>query len=148
MIKKILLTTISALVLTFCVSVKQDDATFVLVQGAWHEDWAWFKLEYELIKAGYDVVNVNLPGHGTDITNAASILLPHYVNAIFQAIDTLENEVYCIKSEHSPFFSHTVSLKNILTKIVKNKSTRELSEYKQFITQTTKNKNYDYEHNF
>jgi pimeloyl-ACP methyl ester carboxylesterase len=62
---------------------------YVLVHGAWHGNWTYYKLQYELEKAGHTVVNINLPGHGLDTTAPGSVTLADYQNAIVQVLDTL-----------------------------------------------------------
>ena len=46
-------------------------ATFVLVHGAFHGAWCWFKLVPELEKRGQRVVAIDLPGAGDDPTPVA-----------------------------------------------------------------------------
>jgi pimeloyl-ACP methyl ester carboxylesterase len=64
---------------------------FVLVHGAWHGAWTWYELEYELIKAGNTVINIDLPGHGTDTTNPGTVTLTDYQTAIVRVLDSLDS---------------------------------------------------------
>lgn len=66
-----------------------ESHTFVLVHGAWHGNWTFYKLQYELEKAGHSVICVNLPGHGLDWEIAGSVTLADYQNAIVEVLDTL-----------------------------------------------------------
>lgn len=69
---------------------------YVLVHGAWHGNWTYYKLQYELEKAGHTVVNINLPGHGLDTTDPGSITLADYQNAIVSVLDTLPEPVVLV----------------------------------------------------
>ncbi|MEJ1929257.1 alpha/beta hydrolase [Nostoc sp. NIES-2111] len=63
----------------------------VLVHGAWMDDHAWYRVAPLLKAAGRDVILVNLPGHGTDVTPYAQIQLQTYVDAVKKAIGTRKN---------------------------------------------------------
>ena len=43
-------------------------AHFILVHGAWHGAWCWYKVVPLLRAAGHRVDAINLPGHGIDRT--------------------------------------------------------------------------------
>ena len=60
--------------------------TIVLVHGAWMNSGAWYKVVPLLEKAGYEVISVNLPGHGTDITPYETIQLQSYIDVVKNAI--------------------------------------------------------------
>lgn len=64
-----------------------DPAHFVLVHGAWHGAWAWYKTAAQLEKRGHTVTTVNLPAHGIDRTPPESVTLQDYVDAVIDAID-------------------------------------------------------------
>ena len=70
--------------------------TFMLVHGSWHGDWAWYLLEEQLIKAGHDVIAVNLPGHGLQYNEASNVTLDDYSNAVITALDLLEEPVILV----------------------------------------------------
>lgn len=69
---------------------------YVLVHGAWHGNWTYYKLQYELEKAGHTVISVNLPGHGLDTTNPGSVTLTDYQNAIVTVLDTISEPVVLV----------------------------------------------------
>ncbi|HEX7416769.1 MAG TPA: alpha/beta fold hydrolase [Steroidobacteraceae bacterium] len=50
-------------------------STFVLVHGAWHGGWCWYKLVAQLERAGHQVLAPDLPGMGRDRTPLASVTL-------------------------------------------------------------------------
>ncbi len=70
--------------------------TFVLVHGAWHGSWCWFKIEDLLKREGHKVINVNLPGHSIDVTYKKTITMADYREAVINAIDTLEEKVILV----------------------------------------------------
>lgn len=62
-------------------------STFILVHGAWHGGWCWYKLAARLRVAGHVVVCPDLPGHGLDRTPTAEVTMAAYVECITQALD-------------------------------------------------------------
>lgn len=73
-----------------------ESHTYVLVHGAWHGNWTYYKLQYELEKAGHTVISVNLPGHGLDTTNPGSVTLMDYQNAVVSVLDTISEPVVLV----------------------------------------------------
>jgi pimeloyl-ACP methyl ester carboxylesterase len=67
--------------------------TFVLVHGAWADASAWDGVSPLLKARGYDVISVNLPGHGKDNTPYAGISLTAYVDAVKKAIGKNTNVI-------------------------------------------------------
>ena len=65
--------------------------TIVLVHGAWSDASAWSKVAPVLKAKGYEVIEVNLPGHGKDNTSFATITLQSYVDAVKNAIGNRKN---------------------------------------------------------
>ena len=65
--------------------------TIVLVHGAWSDASAWSKVAPVLTAKGYEVIEVNLPGHGKDNTSFATITLQSYVDAVKNAIGSRKN---------------------------------------------------------
>jgi pimeloyl-ACP methyl ester carboxylesterase len=60
--------------------------TIVLVHGAWLDASCWDNVVPDLKAAGHEVINVNLPGHGSDHTPYPTITLQTYVDAVKKAI--------------------------------------------------------------
>ena len=65
--------------------------TIVLVHGAWADASAWNTVTPLLQAKGYEVIAVNLPGHGKDTTPFTSITMQSYVDAVKAAIGTKNN---------------------------------------------------------
>lgn len=66
-------------------------STIVLVHGAWSDSSAWNAVVPLLKAKGHKVINVNLPGHGTDGTSFADITFQSYVDAVKTAIGEQDN---------------------------------------------------------
>lgn len=65
--------------------------TIILVHGAWSDSSAWNRVLPKLNAKGFNVVTVNLPGHGNDNTPFPSITLKSYVDAVKNAIGDRKN---------------------------------------------------------
>jgi pimeloyl-ACP methyl ester carboxylesterase len=59
---------------------------FVLVHGAWHGAWCWYKVVPQLEKAGHAVLAIDLPSLGKDRSPIAAVTLECYVNAVCAAL--------------------------------------------------------------
>lgn len=92
------------ILVVFCIFCMCNQLTFtaskshiyVLVHGAWHGNWTFYKLKYELEKAGHSAICINLPGHGLDWQNAGSVTLNDYRDAIVQVLDTVSKPVVLV----------------------------------------------------
>lgn len=62
-------------------------AHILLVHGAWHGAWCWYRLIPELEARGFTVHAVDLPGHGLRVGEAQS--LPAYAQAVADALEAL-----------------------------------------------------------
>ncbi len=62
-------------------------STFILVHGAWHGAWCWYKLLPLLERAGHKAIAVDLPGLGRDRTPLRDVSLQSYVDRVCAAID-------------------------------------------------------------
>ena len=49
-------------------------STYLLIHGAWHGAWCWFKIIPYLENKGHKVITPNLPGHGIDLPGRHKIL--------------------------------------------------------------------------
>ena len=67
---------------------------FVLIHGAWHGGWCWYKLAARLRAAGHVVTCPDLPGHGVDRTMAtADVTMNAYVERVISVIDAASEPV-------------------------------------------------------
>lgn len=67
--------------------------SIVLVHGAWMDAGAWYKVTPLLEQQGFEVIAVNLPGHGPDTTPFDKITLNTYVDAVKTAIGDRDNVI-------------------------------------------------------
>ncbi len=59
---------------------------FVLVHGAWHGAWCWYKVVAELERRGHTATAVDLPGHGVDRTPIEHVSLDAYAEKVGRAL--------------------------------------------------------------
>lgn len=60
----------------------QTGKTYILVHGAWHGAWCWYKVIPLLEAKGNKVIAFDLPGHGDDTAEEGSVTLADYVNKL------------------------------------------------------------------
>lgn len=63
-------------------------AAFVLVHGAWHGAWCWYKVRTALERRGHWVATPNLSGHGTDRTPVQDLSIERYIAPVVAAINS------------------------------------------------------------
>ena len=61
--------------------------TFVLVHGAWHGAWCWAAVINQLERLGDRAYAVDLPGHGMNQVDRATVTLDSYVNSVAEFIE-------------------------------------------------------------
>jgi putative intracellular protease/amidase len=69
--------------------------TYVLVHGAFADESAWGFVRNDLAKKA-NVVVVNLPAHGTDLTAAAKVSLKDYVKTVTDAVNAQPGKVILV----------------------------------------------------
>ncbi len=62
-------------------------AHFILVHGAWHGAWCWYKVLPELRARGHSVEAVDLPSHGIDHTPISEVSPAAYAARVGEALD-------------------------------------------------------------
>ncbi len=67
--------------------------TFLLIHGAWHGAWCWWKVQAGLEAKGHRVKVIDLPGLGIDSTPPNQVTLDDYAARIEQALDGLQRVV-------------------------------------------------------
>lgn len=79
-------------------SLNQDNAvsSFVLVHAAWQGPYAWNSVKDLLLQAGFPVEVLQLPGHGTDITDPGSIHMDTYIKHVCSAISAAGKKVILV----------------------------------------------------
>lgn len=71
-------------------------STFILVHGAWHGAWCWYRMVPLLERMGHRALAIDLPGHGTDRTPPGDITLTTYADRVCNAIDGVEGSVLLV----------------------------------------------------
>lgn len=69
---------------------------FVLVHGAWHGSWVWYKVVPILEAGGHQVTLVNLPAHGIDLASPGSVSLEDYTERVTEVLDTITTPVILV----------------------------------------------------
>ena len=74
-------------------------STYVLVHGAFHGAWCWYKIIPQLERSGHEVIALDLPSLGSDKTPIAEVTLDLWTHHVCHALDTVSNR--CILVGHS-----------------------------------------------
>ena len=71
-------------------------STYVMVHGAWHGAWCWYKVVPLLQRAGHIVVAPDLPSLGSDRTPPCQVSLGTWVDHICHFVDTASEPVVLV----------------------------------------------------
>jgi pimeloyl-ACP methyl ester carboxylesterase len=71
-------------------------STIVLVHGAWHGAWCWYKVVPALEKAGHRVIAPDLAGLGKDGTPLSAVTLAGWAEAVCDILDAEEEPVLLV----------------------------------------------------
>ncbi len=71
-------------------------STFVLVHGAWHGAWCWYKVVPRLTQAGHRVLAPDLPSLGRDRTPVAEISLDRWADSICRVVEAAVEPVILV----------------------------------------------------
>ena len=69
---------------------------FVLVHGAWHGAWCWYKTASLLQADGHRVTVLDLPGHGIDATPTSSVAPSSYADRVIAALEAADEPVILV----------------------------------------------------
>ncbi len=72
----------NCLIMSTNIFSQTSDKTYILVHGAWHGAWCWYKVVPLLEAKGRKVIAIDLPGHGKDTTDPTNITLEDYVKKV------------------------------------------------------------------
>jgi pimeloyl-ACP methyl ester carboxylesterase len=75
---------------------QNKDKTYILVHGAWHGAWCWYKVVPIMEKKGYKVLAIDLPSHGKDTTNPEEVTLKSYVNKVKEIAKNIKGQVILV----------------------------------------------------
>lgn len=102
--KKLILTLLSiatvAIMFSSC-SKKNDEVkpvtkNYVLVHGAWQAPYVWDAVKTKLISEGNNVTVVELPGHGSDMTDPSTLTINTYRDKVLDAISKINGKVILV----------------------------------------------------
>lgn len=71
-------------------------STYVMVHGAWHGAWCWYRVVPLLQRAGHIVIAPDLPSLGRDRTPLCRVSLGTWVEHICQVVDTATEPVVLV----------------------------------------------------
>ncbi len=71
-------------------------STFVLVHGAWHGAWCWYKVVPLLRRAGYDVIAPDLPSLGRDSTPVDQVSLNSWTEYLCRIVEAQTEPVLLV----------------------------------------------------
>jgi pimeloyl-ACP methyl ester carboxylesterase len=85
-LRRLALAALAASLLAGCAAVPAPKQNIVLVHGAWMGASSWDGVAADLRGRGFNVVAVELPGHGNDRTPVEQLSLAGYVDAVVAAL--------------------------------------------------------------
>lgn len=68
----------------------------MLVHGAWHGAWCWYRTVTLLAAAGHAVTVIDLPAHGVDATPPATVTLAAYAARVIAALEAIDGPVILV----------------------------------------------------
>ena len=71
-------------------------STFVLVHGAWHGGWCWYKVAALLRQKGHTVLAPDLPAHGRDQTPINAVSMQSYAQRVVDVMRTANEPVILV----------------------------------------------------
>lgn len=75
---------------------QNKDKTYILVHGAWHGAWCWYKVVPEMTQKGYKAIAIDLPGHGKDSSNPETVTFRMYVDKVKQVANAVHGQVILV----------------------------------------------------
>jgi pimeloyl-ACP methyl ester carboxylesterase len=70
--------------------------TFVLVHGAWHGAWCWYRIVDALEQEGHRAIAIDLPGHGIDQSVIGDVSLEDMVERVGSRIEAIGEPVVLV----------------------------------------------------
>lgn len=84
-------------------------STFVLVHGAWHGGWCWYKVAALLRQKGHTVLAPDLPGHGRDQTPINAVSMQSYAQRVADVMRTASEPVILVGHSMGGFVISTAA---------------------------------------
>jgi len=74
----------------------RDPAHFVLVHGAWHGAWCWYRIVAALEAVGHRATAIDLPSAGIDATPVSTVTLQAQADRVIALLDPLPTPVVLV----------------------------------------------------
>ncbi|MBN2240576.1 MAG: alpha/beta fold hydrolase [Dehalococcoidales bacterium] len=71
-------------------------STYILIHGAWHGAWCWYKVIPHLEKAGHTVLAPDMPGYGVDKTPVKDVTFKKIVEKVCGILDAQQEPVILV----------------------------------------------------
>lgn len=71
-------------------------STIILIHGAWHGSWCWYKVVPILENKGHKVIAIDLPRYGNKIPQTTDIFLDTYVNCVGEILSKQTSPVILV----------------------------------------------------
>jgi len=94
--KRLALLTVLLLLIGDAAFSQNISKTYILVHGAWHGAWCWYKVVPIMEESGYKVMAIDLPGHGKDSTNPEHVTFKMYVDKVKQVANAAAGQVILV----------------------------------------------------
>lgn len=75
---------------------QNNEKTYLLVHGAWHGAWCWDKVVPFMFAKGYNVIAIDLPGHGEDRSDPDDVTFEDYVSKVTTTAEQIEGQIILI----------------------------------------------------
>jgi len=70
--------------------------TYVLIHGAWQAPYVWDEVSADLVRKGFKVIAVELPGHGADMTPPQNLTLDVYRDKVIEFLSNVNGQVILV----------------------------------------------------
>ncbi len=94
--RKIILFIFMLSAMQMATSGQNKNMTYILVHGAWHGAWSWYKVVPDMEARGCKVIAIDLPGHGADTTDPESVTFKMYVDKLKQVAQSVNGPVILV----------------------------------------------------
>lgn len=84
-------------------------STFILIHGAWHGAWCWYKVVPLLREAGHQVVAPDLPSLGKDTTPLGEVSLESWTEFLCEIVDAQSGPVVLVGHSRGGLLLSTVA---------------------------------------
>jgi len=94
--KHLFLLILSTLIMIAKLEAQLVQPTFILVHGGWHGAWCWYKVVPLMKEKGFSVIAIDLPGHGSDQKEPATVTMDDYVKKVLSVANSTGGAVVLV----------------------------------------------------